>query len=101
MKPDLRKLTPSARVLYDALLSLRGKRVCVQVERLSAARRWATVRGFERFDEDLSVLVNHGLVIVDADEHVDELQVLTPAQSEGAAVMAAAERDWHAARAAT
>lgn len=98
MKPDLRKLTPSARVLYDALFSLRGKRVCVQVERLSAARQWATVRGLERFDEDLSVLANHGLVLLDRE--LDKLQLLTPVQSEGAAVMAAAERDWHAARAA-
>jgi len=91
--PDLDLLSPTARVLYRALLGQRSPRVCVQVEALSALRPWARARGVQRFDEDLSVLVNHGLALLLPH---DEVQVLTPEQAEGAAVFAEAERVWSA-----
>jgi hypothetical protein len=91
MHHAVQALPPSARVLYLALLGLRGARVVVQLESLQALRPWARVRGVQRFDEDLSVLINRGLVLP-LDQ--DEVQLLTPEQSEGAAIFAQAERDW-------
>lgn len=55
MHHTVQALPPSARVLYLALLGLRGARVVVQLESLQALRPWARVRGVQRFDEDLSV----------------------------------------------
>lgn len=98
MKPDLDALPTSARTLYLALRSLRGKRSCVQTEARKSVRAWAVARGCERFDEDLSVLINRGLVIDLRAEGHDELQVLAPEQSEGAVIMEQAERDWPAHR---
>lgn len=98
MKPDTEALPTSARTLYLALRSLRGRRSCVQTEARKSVRAWAVARGCERFDEDLSVLINRGLVIDLRAEGHDELQVLTPEQSGGAAVMEQAERDWPAHR---
>lgn len=99
MKPDTEALPTSARMLYLALRSLRGKRVYVQTEARTLVRAWAVARGCERFDEDLSVLLNRGIVIDLRAEGRGEIQVLTPEQSEGAAIMEQAERDWPAHKA--
>lgn len=99
MRPDVDALPEAARALYRALLSLRGRRVCVQVEDRKAVRAWAVARGARRFDEDLALLVRAGLVIDLSDEGYDEVQVLTPEQSEGAEIFAEAERAWPAHRA--
>lgn len=88
-------LSPLARVLHRALLSLRGRRVCVQVESYRVLAHWARARGVEHFETLLGELAEQGLVIVD--RQYGEVQVLTEAQAYGSLVMIEAERDWRTA----
>lgn len=97
MRPDPSALPPSSLTLYNALLS-RRRGGPVRIEDLASVRAWAVARGAERFDEDLSVLINRHFVLLNRDP--DRIEVLTSQESESALVMLQAERDFPAHQAA-